>query len=297
MPPSIRIIHAFLFALLALPLQADSKPRRVLPGGWVYTWGDEFTGKELNQKKWSFELGVVRTRGTSHTCTTEAVSLKGGRLIITTRAEETPNAAYKQGSNKWQEQIRTQPYSSASISTKGKMSFKPGCRLEVRAKIPVAKGSWPAIWMLHENGMAWSACGETDIMEHISQEAGTSYGVFHWGKEWAPTSVSKSGHVKVERISRAWHVYSLEWTEQEMILRVDDREVSRLDIDSVTNPDGLTPIRTPAYLIINTAVGGEGTWPEAPDASQYPCHFEIDYVRYYRKTGAPPRKTHKKKTK
>ncbi len=50
-------------------------------------------------------------------------------------------------------------------------------------------------------------------------------------------------------------------------------------------PNGSNPFHHPAHLILNTAVGGKGTWPEAPVASQYPCRFEIDYVRYYTKQG------------
>ena len=48
-------------------------------------------------------------------------------------------------------------------------------------------------------------------------------------------------------------------------------------------PDGNNPLRTPCYLIMNTAIDG---WAEAPDASQYPVQFEIDYVRYYTKGDA-----------
>jgi hypothetical protein len=38
---------------------------------------------------------------------------------------------------------------------------------------------------------------------------------------------------------------------------------------------------------MNTALGGQGTWPETADPKDYPVQFEIDYVRYYtRKDGA-----------
>ena len=35
--------------------------------------------------------------------------------------------------------------------------------------------------------------------------------------------------------------------------------------------------------IINTALGGNGTWPEKAKDPGYPCTFEIDYVRFYTK--------------
>lgn len=37
-------------------------------------------------------------------------------------------------------------------------------RFEVRARIPVGKGAWPAIWTLGSS-MEWPSCGEIDIME------------------------------------------------------------------------------------------------------------------------------------
>ena len=50
------------------------------------------------------------------------------------------------------------------MTTAGKKEFLYG-RFEVRARIPVAKGAWPAIWTLGSN-MEWPSCGEIDIMEY-----------------------------------------------------------------------------------------------------------------------------------
>ncbi len=78
-----------------------------------------------------------------------------------------------------------------------------------------------------------------------------------------------------------WHVYSLEWTQEEMVIRVEDTVTTRFRVDDANYPDGSNPFRHPAHLILNTAVGGPGAWAENPDATQYPCRFEIDYVRGY----------------
>jgi beta-glucanase (GH16 family) len=51
-------------------------------------------------------------------------------------------------------------------------------------------------------------------------------------------------------------------------------------MDEANYPDGNNPLKTPCYLIMNTAIGG---WAEAPNAADYPAQFEIDYVRYYTK--------------
>jgi beta-glucanase (GH16 family) len=40
-------------------------------------------------------------------------------------------------------------YTSASVISLGRFSFKYG-KLEIRAKIPTGRGTWPALWLLGE---------------------------------------------------------------------------------------------------------------------------------------------------
>jgi len=64
--------------------------------------------------------------------------------------------------------------------TQGKVSIKYG-RIEARAKLPVGKGLWPAIWLLGEdiNKVGWPSCGEIDIMEYLGHDTKTVYGTVH----------------------------------------------------------------------------------------------------------------------
>ncbi len=288
---ALTVLAAATLAALSAPAQADdggtkSKAPRTLPGGWVYTWGDEFNGTKLDTKKWGYELGVIRNKGASQAYTKEAVRVKDGKLIITSKAEETPCCTYKEGATDWIRSTKSQPFSSGSVTTKDTMLFEPGSRLEVRAKIPSVKGSWPAIWMIHHNGKPWPACGETDILEHISQHHNKCYSTFHWGHDGTAQHRTKGDAPVVPKLCEEWCVYVLEWTEEEMVITVAGKETARLKLDSMTYADGSNPFRCPAHLILNTAIGGPGTWPEQPDASQYPCTYEIDYVRYYTQKGA-----------
>ena len=84
------IISAVL--LLAAPVvdaASKSKAPKTLPGGWVYEWGDEFNGKKLNEKKWAYELGVVRNPGASQAYTKDCVKVRNGKLILISKAAKT----------------------------------------------------------------------------------------------------------------------------------------------------------------------------------------------------------------
>ena len=73
-----------------------------------------------------------------------------------------------------------------------------------------------------------------------------------------------------------------------------------MNIADANYPNGDNPLKTPCYIIMNTAIGGQGTWPETADPKDYPVRFEIDYVRYYTKkdaadSPAPPKKKKSKR--
>ena len=71
-------------------------------------------------------------------------------------------------------------YTSASLTTQGKAAWTHG-RIEVRAKLPCGRGTWPAIWTLGTNidEVGWPACGEIDIMENVGFEPGVIHATVH----------------------------------------------------------------------------------------------------------------------
>lgn len=260
------------------------KAPRKLEGGWVLYWNDEFEGSKLDLTKWNYELGVVRNQGASQAYTKDCVKVRGGMLQLRSVARKTKNQNYDPKRKGWVHAIKEQPYASGSVTTRGVKHFTAPGRLEFRARIPKARGVWPAIWTMHVNGHSWPANGEIDLLEHVSQEPNVVYTIFRWGKNG--TKEEYKPVIKTTNIpdySKNFHTYVLEWDDEVMKAFIDEKEVARVDISAADYPDGTNPLRTPCYLIINTAIGGKGTWPESPVDSEYPVTFEIDYVRYYTK--------------
>ena len=261
------------------PLAAADAPR-TLEGGWHLDWADEFNGSKLDLKKWKHELGVIRNRDAVQTYTKDCVRVQGGKLILTSKAKTTRNSNYDPKKEHWTHQLKTMPYASGSVTTRDVKHFECPGRLEIRAKIPKAKGVWPALWTMHVNQYGWPANGEIDILEHISQEPNTCYSIFRWGVNGGNQEHKVIRTTNIPDYSKDFHTYVLEWDEQIMRILIDDNEVGRINMDEANYPDGNNPLRTPCYLIMNTAIDG---WAEAPDSADYPVQFEIDYVRYYTK--------------
>ncbi len=288
----IAISALMMLTSLGLSHASDDAPApKNLPGGWVLEWHDEFSGDKLDLSKWAYELGVIRNSGSSQTYTKEAVTVEDGKLVLTSRFEKTANSRHNpekhaktKQKNGWSLYMPSRPYSSGSVTTKGVKNFEPGSRIEIRAKLPNAAGAWPALWMMGVNGLNWPANGEFDIMEHLSQHPGLIYTTFHWGENGGRKATSKGFTHWIRNPYNKFHVYAMEWQKGRIRIFLNDVEVANFDSSVATYPDGTRPFDSPAYLIMNTALGGPGTWPEEPKAADYPCRFEIDYVRYYRST-------------
>jgi beta-glucanase (GH16 family) len=265
-------------------MAADQVAPKKLPGGYVYVWGDEFNGNKVDAKKWSPELGVIRNQGSQQTYTARPknIRVENGNLVLETRFEKFANINFKKNGKNWIEQTEFMPYTSGSVTTIKTKLFLFG-RLEVRAKLPKTKGIWPAIWLLGKNKWGWPTNGEIDMLENISQQPDVVYSTFHMSPDGvSDRDASRGGTVNIPNLSDGFHVYVMEWDKDSIRLLVDDKEVKTLEIDSVKyNDNAGNPFRTPFYLILNSAVGGNWCEKAPADGAGFPVKYLIDYVRFY----------------
>lgn len=236
--------------------------------GYTLAWSDEFSGNSLNLSNWNQELGNNGGWGNHelefYTNSPKNYLVSNGNLIIEARKEE----------------IGGQHYSSGRMTTQGKKTFTFG-RIDIRAKLPVAKGLWPALWMLGSNitSVPWPGCGETDIMELIGTYPSRVHGTAHWKRpDGAHDSKGAQFDLAGANFSQQFHVFSLIWTTDQMKWLVDDQlylTVVKADVGTSNYPFNL-----PSFLIFNVAVGGD--WPGPPDASTiFPQRMIVDYVRVF----------------
>lgn len=237
-------------------------------------WSDEFDGDRLDTSKWEVMLGDGQSYGLPsgwgnnelQFYRRENIEVKNGYLIITAKKESYGGKSYTSG----------------RIRTKGKGDWLYG-RFEMRAKLPIGRGIWPAFWMLPSSNKygGWAASGEIDIMEYIGHEPNRVHGTLHYGGTW-PQNVNKGSSYTLSNGTFAddFHTFALEWEPKRMSWFVDGRVFRRTSEWYSTNGPYPAPFDVPFHILINLAVGGN--WPGAPDAStQFPQQIIIDYVRVY----------------
>lgn len=237
--------------------------------GYSLVWSDEFNGSSLDLNSWNHEQG----NGTGgwgnneleyYTNSPKNSFLSNGNLIIEARKE--PIGGFN--------------YSSARMTTQNKKTFKFG-RIDIRAKLPVSKGMWPALWMLGSNigSVGWPACGEIDIMELVGSFPSRVSATMHW-KNSAGAHASKGTNYSINSgdFSQQFHVFSTVWVKDTIKCYVDD--VLYLTVTSTDAGVANFPFNADHFFIFNVAVGGD--WPGPPDNStQFPQRMFVDYVRVF----------------
>ena len=175
-------------------------------------------------------------------------------------------------------QNSTKEYTSARLITKDKYEFTYG-RIDVRAKLPSGDGTWPAIWTLGANidTVSWPACGEIDIMEHWGYDPGIVSSATHTtacnGNNCDTMTV---GSTTLSDYDTEFHVYSVEWNEDELNFLIDGNFRYRYRPSPKTTDNW--PYSEDQFIILNIAMGG--AWFEI-DPNFTEAVMEVDYVRVY----------------
>ena len=254
--------RSFLLVLLSIALFQGCSEKKA----WDLVWSEEFEySGEPNSQIWDYELGFIRNRELQYyTNQPHNVEVGDGICVITALLEGEDSIT------------------SASINTLGKKDFLYG-RIEVRAKIPSALGTWPAIWMLGTNrsDLGWPACGEIDIMEHVGYDPDRIHANIHTKAYNHSIGTNKGNQIEVAEPWADFHLYAVEWFEDHMDFFMDDSLYFSFENDGAGNND-TWPFDKAHYLLINLAYGGTWGGQKGVDTKVLPLQYEIDYVRYYK---------------
>lgn len=295
MSNSINALVTFIFIILFVtkipaqktdPYKPDFSKPTAIPGMRL-VWNDEFniSGKP-DSKNWSHEIGFVRNQELQWYQQDNA-SCRNGLLVIEGRREQIPNNNYMAGSNDWRTNRPFVEYTSSSLKTQGLRQWTFG-RFDIRARIDTGMGSWPAIWLLGADDVAWPSCGEIDVMEfyRINDTATILANLAYGTKEaykpkWLSNKIPFSYFASKDKDwHKKFHIWSMDWDSAAIKIYVDDELVNNTPLSLTINTDGSNPFLRPQYLLLNLAIGGNGG---NPAATIFPLSYEIDYVRVYQK--------------
>lgn len=227
----------------------DVVSQNQVKGEWELIWEDNFDFESLNESNWNIISAEPFKNNELQIYSKDNISIEDGLLILNS-------------------EIIDNQYLSGAITTENKKIFKYG-KLEIRAKLPVGKGIFPAFWMLPQSG---DSLPEIDIMEFLGNHPNKVWHVMHFEND----DKKNDRYYKVitgQNFSEDYHIFTLEWSADSLKWFIDGIETYSIDKDIPSEK---------MYLYINTAIGGN--WPGTPDSTtEFPQTLLIDYVKYYTK--------------
>lgn len=255
-----------VWGLVACGGGGSQTPSTPSPSSGTLVWADEFDGQGLpDSSKWDYEVGFIRNNERQYYTRSrpENARLENGTLVIEARRESFSGASY----------------TSASLTSRANWTYG---RIEVRAKLPAGRGTWPAIWTLGTNirEVGWPTCGEIDIMEHVGFEPGRVHANIHTKAYNHVQGTNKGNSLRVDRVVEDFHVYSATWTPEQIRFFIDGQQYFAFSREA--GGDAVWPFDKPLYLILNLAIGGSWGGQQGIDDAAFPARFVIDYVRVYR---------------
>ena len=222
-------------------------------------WSDEFDEPgTLDSSKWVHEVGDswYNNEVQSYTSRLENSKVEDGKLKIIAKKE-----SYN-GNN----------YTSARIISNTKMDFTYG-RVDIKAKVPGTKGTWPALWLLGSNfrTVEWPKCGEMDILEAAQSNNFKVQSTVHHPDNYGEGDTNITN--EYTDITENFHIYSLVWTKQALTFYVDDKP------HHIVGNSCALPFNWNQFIILNVAMGG--TMGGEIASNFVSDSMEIEYVRIY----------------
>ncbi|WP_455592318.1 glycoside hydrolase family 16 protein [Bacteroides sp.] len=270
----MRHLITLLVCLLAGPCQivtaSDTLRTEVnIPKGYEMVWQDEFNGLQRtpDMSEWWYETGAhgwgnneiqnyIPGIANKDTC----ALVSGGTLKIIAKKSE--------------DKILSVRLNTVKSWTYG--------YFEARLKLPVGRGTWPAFWMMPQNGKLWPADGEIDIMEEVGYRPSWVASSIHCKSYNHAVGTQKTAEVFVPAAESEFHVYAVEWT-PDYIKGFVDGECYFVFINDKAGNKDTWPFDAPFYLKLNLAWGGNWGGAKGVDDTKLPATYEIDYVRVFQK--------------
>lgn len=213
---------------------------------------EDFNGKTLDRKSWNVEVTGNTVNNEQQAYIDSAATLylvrgkaaegaKNGALVI--------QALYRPGYTS-KEQHRYD-FVSGRINTRAKLEFTYGT-FSARMKMVTGAGMWPAFWALGEG--KWPDYGEIDMMETVGDSSWVSHAL-HGPGYFGNTPIAYRAFFPKGTDVTQWHIYSVDWTPNSLVFKVDDR-ITYTVTKAMVEKYGRWAYDNPKFIILNFALGG-----------------------------------------
>ncbi len=250
--------HSLVLAFASTVLQSAIAVAAPPSPEYRLIWQDEFNGTELDLDKWSYRYLGPRRGGIN---AEDAIVLNGKGFLEIVTSEVGDE------------------FHTGMIGTQDKFEARYGY-WETRVRLQEEPGHWFAFWLQSPDMRPTETPGdpatmgaEIDVVEYPAIWFNDVLQTVIWGGYGHGSSASQ--RTTIPGLNDGFHTFGVEWTEDEYIFYVNDRETWRTS-------QGLS--HRPQYVILSLEVAEnpEGWVGDVADG-EFPDRVVVDYVRVYQK--------------
>lgn len=216
----------------------------------VLIWEDDFDGNELDKNKWESLFGYYNANRYYMYKDVSKNAYCEDSCLVLKNIKDFPNEKCS--------------WSGAFVRTKNKFEFRYG-RVEAKIKFPSSNIYHSTFWTLGANydrvcdenttgdetlGVLPSTCGEFDIAECDNRFVSNN---IHYSSDEINTHVQAGGN-SYDVDPSQWHIYAMEWTENNVQFYVDNILKRTWDINNAT-VNNYNPFKLPHFLMFNSNPG------------------------------------------
>ena len=254
MPTDTGLFIVIAISSLALAASSHHQAPATAPAALFF---DDFSTGQLDRSKWNVIVTgrTVNNEQQAYVDSADTISVgsgpetagaENGALVI--RARRRPGFKTPEG--------RAFDFISGRLESRSKFEYTYGTAA-ARIKLTAGAGIWPAFWALGTG--RWPDTGEMDIMENVGDPTWTNFALHGPGYSGKTPFVSRQLFTRGGDIT-GWHVYSMDWTTDALVFKVDGAEEYRVTRATVEQY-GRWAYDNPKFLIVNLALGGQ--YPQA----------------------------------
>ncbi len=213
---------------------------------------EDFNEQTLDRSKWNVEITGHTVNDEQQAYVDSAATLylvKGADAQGAVNGALVIKAIYQPGFTS--KQNKKYDFISGRMNTRDKMEFTYGTA-SCRMKITGGAGLWPAFWALGKGN--WPDCGEIDVMETVGDPTWFS-NALHGPNYFGNTPLVYRYHFPQGTDVDQWHVYTVDWTPDSLIFKVDGI-VTYTVTRAMVEKYGRWAFDNPKFIILNFALGG-----------------------------------------
>jgi len=255
-------IHIVIIFMIPLVFNSCKKEKTK----WSLTFQDEFSSDSLNRNIWKtgFDWGQTYSGTDQALFIDSAFYLKNGILYIKANRDTVTGWVYD---SNFHPVLKDYYFTSGMMHSAYSFSQLYGY-FEIRCKIPIGSGFWPAFWLMSPN--SWPP--EIDIFEISGLEPNKMHMANHFlnnNNEHQQICANYYG----PDFSNDFHIFAIEWNPKEIIWYLDNIQVYKTET--------CIPHER-MYVIISLGVGGDEFSGYASNTTFLPSCLEVDYIRVYK---------------